>query len=105
MTSWKGYLHHGPGARRLTADQVRAVVDGLDELLSQGLADNVVEGLDQSDAVRKLLRDCADNYPKDRSCATCDFERSGYCAHWEDDIPSAHFDAGCDRHQVDGVPF
>lgn len=44
-------------------------------------------------------------YPVDRSCHTCDFERGGHCAQWNQPIPPGHIETGCGRHQAHGAPF
>lgn len=92
MTSWHGFLtRREDGTLRITAGQLRAV----------GRAVAVVCGPGHF----AEWQAAAEQFVTDRSCHTCDFERSRYCLAWKAEIPDDVLDAGCEKHATTGAPF
>lgn len=107
MTTLNGFLHQkGPGSEpRLTKGQKELVLRAATTALQTYAAHQppaVRDGLKVYDV---FLTEALELFPDDRSCFSCDFKRSDYCGHWQEDIPPAAMEAGCDRWQDNGAPF
>lgn len=108
MVTLKGMLAApGPGKpARLTAGQK--------ELVKHAVAHALQHAINQDDAFAQLfggfvadtVARALDEYPTDRSCHTCDFERSGHCANNDHaEIPVPFRNDGCDDWKDEGAPF
>ena len=113
MHSVKGFLSPAGPTRphRLTESQRDAVVRAVTiavERQTRQLPDQDGTPRLHREALafaQKFVIDALRNYPLDRSCLSCDFERDSYCLHWKQPIPTTSLDGGCDHHQVHGAPF
>lgn len=99
--SSKGWMQPiGPGLpHRLTAEQAKFLVLSMSEII---LRSSLQKGV--ADALVRTVQQVVAEYPKDRSCKTCDWEEDGYCLKWEKIIPVQHVNAGCGEHCTEGIP-
>jgi len=116
MLSTKGFLERSGGNTagdlRMTEAQKATVARAVDAAL-HWFSKQQGTGMIATDFVeaRKVVAETLAAYPADRSCATCDFEDYRACVAWSNTpgtstpIPDDFFEAGCERHQVDGAPF
>lgn len=110
--STKGMLDLRPdGLRRLAAAHCALVAKAVKAALDRA-TDQCKERVDVAALAGRVVAEALSIYPIDRSCATCDWSRddpalpSGlYCTKWDDSIPTAAVEAGCDEHKTDALPF
>lgn len=102
MIPTKGFLSRAPDGRlRMTKEQLAGVVAAFNAAVANPVPDYNLRFRD----FQALLASLHLDYPIDRSCYTCDFEREGHCLHWKDAIPAEAMEDGCDHHQGQGAPF
>ena len=106
--STKGWLERAPdGRRRMTAKQKGLVVRAVHAAMDRAREVTGSEEAEQMrlELARSLVIRSFEEYPKDRSCHTCDEYVSGYCQAWRADVPEDVLEGGCSKHRDEGVPF
>ena len=105
MMSCKGFLSPDPSGRlRMTRKHTQAVEKAFKAAIDHAVDQHHLEP-DLGAVIRRLGANALEDYPRDRSCHTCDFLHNRTRRHWEQDVPCDALDAGCDKHREQGVTF